>query len=157
MKNKDVVLVCVTPQLSCKTLICVGKALADEMNASVRILCAFPKYQCSNPNIGVLEELSAMAGEISAEMTVCFSNSPAESAAKYATAFAAVSVVTGMPGERSSNFITEFHTLLPNTPLSMVDSDGTAYSITTPEREQENFIAAKAQDHTSFKYSVIKL
>lgn len=145
MKKKGVVLVCVTPQLSCKRLIETGKAIADSEGASVRILSVFPKRQCYNPDLNALEALNEAAVKNNAAMTVCFSDSAEKSISQYASEPGTLKVVVGFPRENSSEFITKFHAIMPGIPLCMVDDDGTAYEITTDENSEEEIFAAKKQ------------
>jgi len=129
MQKNGVVLVCVTPQISCKKLIDAGAAIAAEKDAHVRIISVFPQRQCFNPDLNALEALNRAACEINAEMTVCFSDSPVDRVAEYAAEHRTVTVVAGFPKDGGCRFITELYALMPGMPLSMVDDDGTSYAV----------------------------
>jgi hypothetical protein len=62
-------------------------------------------------------------------MTVCFSDEPVKIALQYARGLSVLRVVTGFPREDCSSFITDFHRLMPEMMLCMVDDDRTAYEI----------------------------
>ncbi|NLO46310.1 MAG: hypothetical protein GX107_07455 [Clostridiales bacterium] len=129
MNKKNVVLVCVTPQLSCERLIYAGNLIAKREGASVRILSVFPKRQCYNPDKKALDFLNRVAADINAAMTVCFSDEPVKSVLQYAAEQGVIKVVTGFPRSEGSSFITDFHNQMPGMPLCMVDDDSTAYQI----------------------------
>lgn len=151
MRNKSVVLVCVTPQLSCKRLIEAGEAIAREEGASVRILSVFPKRQCYNPDLNALEHLNRAAAGINAAMTVCFNDDPVGCAMQYAAQPGVLKAVVGFPRGESSLFVEAFHRLMPEMPLSMVDDDGTAYEIAPADGHG---MAAKYEDLLSLTYKI---
>jgi len=130
MQKNGVVLVCVTPQVSCKKLIDAGAAIAAENNALVRIISVFPKRQCLCPDLDALETLNRAACDINAEMTVCFSDSPVERVSEYSREHRTVMIVSGFPKGDDNSFIMDLYALTPGMPLSMVDDDGTAYAVT---------------------------
>ncbi len=152
MKKRNVVLVCVTPQLSCKRLVEAGTAIARAADASVRILSVFPKRQCRNPDLNALEFLNRAAADTNAMMTVCFSDEPVDSALQYAGEGDTVKVVTGFPRDDSSSFVSEFHKRMPEMPLSMIDDDSTAYEI-APAASMKSRNAVKFQEYLSLTYN----
>ncbi|MCR5485045.1 MAG: universal stress protein [Clostridiales bacterium] len=154
MKKKGVVLVCVTPQVSCKRLIDVGAAVARDENAELMIVSAFPKNQSFNPDFNALEALNATAAEYNAEMTVCFSDAPVNSIKGYAMSKDAVMVIMGFPGNDSVGFVSEFHNAMPEMPLGMVDDDGTLYSISQKDSGFTCIYAADKRNLNSLTYTI---
>jgi len=155
MNKKNVVLVCVTPQLSCKRLIEAGAAIAKSEGASVRILSVFPKRQCYNPDRNALEFLNRSAADTNAAMTVCFSDEPVKIALQYAGEQGVKRVVTGFPRENSSSFINDFHRLMPEMPLCMVDDDCTAYEIAPAADETNDKATINYENYQSLTYKIL--
>lgn len=123
MKDKSCVLVCVTPQSECERLIKSGALLAKEKGVALEVLSVFHEKDGFCPNPAVLEELYSCAKEKNAQMSVYFNDSPAIVAAVHAKKKGAVDIVVGFPKERSTQFISAMHTLVPDIPISMVDVD----------------------------------
>lgn len=128
MKN-GVVLVCVTPQQSGRHLIACGRRFADEYGCTLRILSVLPQRQCFAPDLSVLESLNEAAHESGAEMTVCFSDSPAEKVREILRETNVEMLIAGFPGKHSTHFLQSLHEKAPEIPLWLVDSDGAAYTI----------------------------
>lgn len=128
MHKNSVVLVCVTPQQSSKHLIDCGLRLAQERGSSLRILSVLPQRQAFAPDLSVLEMLNSAAHEAGAEMTVCFSDSPAEKVCEIVRESDIEMLLAGFPGKHSTHFLQSLHEKLPALQLWLVDSDGTAYT-----------------------------
>ena len=129
MSKNGVVLVCVTPQHSCRHLIECGQRFAQQQNAALHILSVLPQRQSFAPDWSVLESLNEYAGEFGAEMTVTFSDCPSDSVLKTVSETGVCTLLTGFPGKNSTHFVFDLHGKIPQIPLWMVDSDGTAYTI----------------------------
>ena len=128
MSKNGVVLVCVTPQQSGKHLISCGRRLADERGCTLRILSVLPQRQSFAPDLSVLESLNDAARESGAEMTVCFSDSPADKVREILRETDAQMLIAGFPGKHSTHFLQSLHEKAPDVPLWLVDSDGAAYT-----------------------------
>ena len=128
MQKNGVILVCVTPQKSSKYLVEYGRRMADEYGCTLRILSVLPQKQCFAPDLSVLEALNDAARESGAEMTVCFSDSPADKVREIVQQTEPQMMLAGFPGKHSSQFLQALYEKLPAVPLWLVDCDGTAYS-----------------------------
>ena len=141
MSKNGVILVCVTPQRSCRKLIECGKRFAEQQQCTLRILSVLPQGQSFAPDLSALEALNACAGEFGAEMTVLFSDSPAERVFQAVRETPSCTVVTGFPGKNSTQFVLQLHEKLPQTPLWMVDQDGTAYTVGRAPKQESRVIS----------------
>lgn len=136
MTDNGVIIVCVTPQQSGKRLIACGRRLADERGCTLRIVSVLPQKQSFAPDLSVLESLNEAARESGAEMTVCFSDSPADKVREIVRETDVTMLLAGFPGKNSSHFLQSLHEKQPDLPLWLIDGDGTAYTISrtvTPE------------------------
>ena len=129
MANKHMILVCVTPQHTCRHLIRCGLRLAEEQDAEMRIVSVLPLRQSVAPDLAALDSLNDLARESGAEMTVAFSDDPSGSVSRMALECGASALLTGFPGKDSTHFVLSLHERIPHIPLWMADSDGTAYMI----------------------------
>ena len=129
MADNGVVLVCVTPQQSGKHLISCGRRFADERGCTLCILSVLPQKQSSAPDLSVLESLNDAARESGAEMTVCFSDSPADKVCEILRETDVNMVLAGFPGKHSTHFLQALHEKMPQLPLWLADADGAAYTI----------------------------
>ena len=135
MEKNSVVLVCVTPQQSGRHLIACGRRFADDRGCTLRILSVLPQRQSFSPDLSVLESLNDAARESGAEMTVCFSDSPADKVVEIIREANAQLLIAGFPGKHSTHFLQSLHEKVPDVPLWLVDSDGAAYTIGHAVRE----------------------
>lgn len=130
MKNQRTVLVCVTAQSSSENLIRTGKALAEKNSADLEIVSVVPlnsKHRKFDPQ--TLDRLHACSKEHGGEMAIYFSDDPIMTVCAHIAKRKPLTLVTGFPGEKSNNFISLIHLILPDVPISMVDSQGTIYNI----------------------------
>lgn len=124
------VMVCVTPQQSCRRLVEAGARIAKEEKLPLTVISVFKESSGFNANEGgALETLFASAGQFNASMDVFFSNSPALTVAVSAKRNNASTLVTGFPAEGSSGFIARIHEILPELPITMVDENSNEYKI----------------------------
>lgn len=134
MKNKKTVLVCVTAQSSSENLIRAGKALADKNSADLEIVSVIPiedEERKFDPE--ALDKLHVCAGKYGADIAVYFSDDPIMTVCAHMAKFKPMTLVTGFPGERSNNFISLIHLILPEIPISMVDPKGVIYNMLPSE------------------------
>lgn len=129
MASRPGILVCVTPQRSCRYLIACGQRLAEEQGADLRIVSILPLRQSVAPDLAALEALNEFAREFGAEMTVSFSDDPARSVSDMVRELHVSALLTGFPGKNSTQFVEALHKRIPHIPLWMADNDGTAYTI----------------------------
>ena len=129
MTKNGVVLVCVTPQQSGRHLIACGRRFADERGCTLRIMSVLPQRQSFAPDLSVLEALNDAARESGAEMTVCFSDSPADKVREIVRETDAQMLIAGFSGKHSTHFLQSLHKQAPDVPIWLVDSDGSAYTI----------------------------
>lgn len=146
MKNKACVLVCVTPQSQCETLIRSGSLIAQQYGVPLEVLSVFHERDGISPDPAVLEELYDCARRENAQMSVYFNDSPAILAAVIAKKKGAIDIVAGFPKERSTHFISTLHTLVPDIQISMVDIDdnGKIYRM-IPQNAQQSYEIVGAQ------------
>ena len=134
MNKQKTVLVCVTAQSSSENLIHSGKLLAEKNSAGLEVVSVIPienDYKDFNPQ--VLENLHAAARRHGGEIAVYFSDDPIMTVCAHIAKRKPLTIVTGFPGEKSNNFISLIHLLLPDIPVSMVDTEGTVYNILPSE------------------------
>ena len=137
MKQDRLVLVCVTAQQSSETLVKAGKLLSDKFGASLEVVSVLPIGESKNPvKPEILEKLYQSAKNEGGDMAVYFSNDPIITVSAHIAKRKPLTLVVGFPGEKSNNFISTIHLLLPDIPISMIDKDGTAYNILPFEKTQ---------------------
>lgn len=132
MKKEKTVLVCITPQESSKQLVKAGKALADKHEAKLEVVSVLPVQEKDRQykiETDIIEKLYQTAKSENGEMAVYFSDDPILTVCAHIAKREPVTLVVGFPGERSNNFISTIHLLLPDIPVSMVDVSGTIYNI----------------------------
>lgn len=134
MKNERTVLVCVTAQSSSENLIHAGKAMADKNRAELEIITVIPienEERKFDPE--ALDRLYCCAKKNGGEMAIYFSDDPIMTVCAHIAKHKPLTLVTGFPGEKSNNFISLIHLILPEIPISMVDSKGTVYNMLPSE------------------------
>ena len=137
MKQDRLVLVCVTAQQSSETLVKAGKHLSDKFGASLEVVSVLPIGESENPvKPEILEKLYQSAKNEGGDMAVYFSNDPIITVSAHIAKRKPLTLVVGFPGEKSNNFISTIHLLLPDIPISMIDKDGTSYNILPFEKTQ---------------------
>ncbi len=138
MKKEKTVLVCITPQESSTLLVKAGKALADKHGANLEVVSVLPFKKDGQYRIetDIIEKLYQTAKSENGEMAVYFSDDPILTVSAHIAKREPVTLVVGFPGERSNNFISTIHLLLPDVPISMVDIQGTIYNILPYEAMQ---------------------
>lgn len=130
MKNSRTVLVCVTPQPSSEVLVKAGRSLAEKSKAALEVVSVLPIADGENQiDCAALENIYQTARNQGGETAVYFSDDPTITLAAHIAKRRPLTIVTGFPGERSSNFISAIRLLLPDIPISMVDSEGNIYSM----------------------------
>lgn len=134
MKNDRTVLVCVTVQSSSENLIRAGKAMAEKNSADLEIVSVIPiedEERKFDPE--ALDRLYTCAKKHGGEMALYFSDDPIMTVCAHVAKLKPLTLVTGFPGEKSNNFISLIHLILPEVPISMVDPKGTVYNILPSE------------------------
>jgi K+-sensing histidine kinase KdpD len=132
MNKEKTVLVCITPQESSNLLVKAGKALADEHGAKLEVVSVLPFKEKNGQykvDPGVIEKLYQTAKSAGGEMAVYFSDEPMLTVSAHIAKREPITLVVGFPGEKSNNFISTIHLLLPDIPISMVDIQGVIYNI----------------------------
>ena len=139
MKKEKTVLVCITPQESSKLLVKAGRALADKYGANLEVVSVLPFIEKDGQHkieSDIIEMLYQTAKAEKGEMAVYFSDDPILTVSAHIAKREPETLVVGFPGERSNNFISTIHLLLPDIPISMVDTNGTIYNILPYEAMQ---------------------
>ncbi|MBQ7005410.1 MAG: hypothetical protein IJN68_03160 [Clostridia bacterium] len=130
MKTQRTVLVCVTAQSSSENLISAGKAIAEKHSAELEIVSVVPIENDEREfDPQVLDKLHTAARKYGGEIAVYFSDDPTMTVCAHIAKRKPVTLVVGFPGEKSNNFISLIHLILPDVPISMVDAKGTVYNI----------------------------
>lgn len=131
------VMVCVTPQQSCRRLIEAGARIAREENLPLSVISVFKESNAFNANEGgALENLFECAKKYDANMNIFFNDSPALVVAVCAKKHNASTLVTGFPAEGSSGFIARIHEILPELPITMVDGESSEYKIIPVDKDE---------------------
>ena len=135
--KQSCVMVCVTQQETCMRLIEAGARIAKEEKLPLSVISVFRESSGMNANDGgVLENLFACAQKYNASMNVFFNDSPALVVAVAAKKNHVSTLVTGFPAEGSSGFIARIHEILPDLPITMVDSESNEYKIIPYDKEE---------------------
>lgn len=125
--NENCVMVFVTPQNSCARLIEAGAQIAVNKNLKLIVVSVTDKFDSKTSDaLGNLYNLVKGSG---AEMKLYVNSEPVLTAAVAAKRYKTREIVTGFPGENSGMFINGLHSLIPDIPITMVDSKGTQYRI----------------------------
>jgi K+-sensing histidine kinase KdpD len=135
VRDKAVILVCVTGQRDCDRLIRAGRKIADQHHGSLQVLSVQPVSAGFETSCEELEYLRQTARDAKAEMTVYFNNDPALVAVSFVNKIRATHLVTGMAEAPVNGFIEIVHELLPKMPISMVAKDGMVYNICPPNMD----------------------
>ena len=137
MKQDRTVLVCVTAQQSSETLVKAGKLISDKFGAALEVVSVLPIGKSETPvKPEILEKLYQSAKNEGGDMAVYFSDDPIITVSAHIAKRKPLTLVVGFPGEKSNNFISTIHLLLPDIPISMIDKDGTSYNILPFEKSQ---------------------
>lgn len=134
MKNDRTILVCVTVQSSSENLIRAGKAMAEKNSAGLEVVSVVPiddENRQFDPE--ALDRLYTCTKNNGGEMAVYFSDDPTMTVCAHIAKRKPLSLVTGFPGEKSNNFISLIHLVLPEVPISMVDAKGMVYNMLPSE------------------------
>lgn len=130
-------MVCVTQQESCLRLIEAGARIAKEENLPLSVISVFRESKGMNANDGgLLENLFICAQKYNASMNVYFNDSPSLVVAVAAKKNNASTLVTGFPAQGSDGFIARIHEILPDLPITMVDSNSDEYKIISPDKDE---------------------
>ena len=139
MKKEKTVLVCITPQESSKQLVKSGRAIAEKHGAKLEVVSVLPLCQGDGEykiEPDTIEKLYQTARSEKGEMAVYFSDDPILTVSAHIAKRKPLTLVVGFPGERSNNFVSAIHLLLPDIPVSMVDARGVIYNILPYEAMQ---------------------
>ena len=139
MKKEKTVLVCITPQESSKQLVKSGRAIAEKHGAKLEVVSVLPLCQGDGEykiEPDIIEKLYQTARSEKGEMAVYFSDDPILTVSAHIAKRKPLTLVAGFPGERSNNFVSAIHLLLPDIPVSMVDTRGVIYNILPYEAMQ---------------------
>lgn len=140
--QKRCIMVCVTPQAACERLIAAGARIAAEADLPLTVMSVFhAKAGLDAASGAALERLYAVAQAQDAAMQIYFNDDPDLVTAVAAKKSGAATLVTGFPAAGSSNFIARVHALLPDTPITMVDTDGSEYRLHAPQRKPGSVIS----------------
>lgn len=139
MKKEKTVLVCITPQESSKQLVKAGRAIAQKHGANLEVVSVLPLMEKNgqyNFQAETVEKLYQTAKREKGEMAIYFSDDPILTVSAHIAKRKPITLVAGFPGEGSNNFVSAIHLLLPDIPISMVDTKGTIYNILPYEAMQ---------------------
>ena len=137
MNERSNVLVCVTPQESSKNLIEAGRILAEKNDSELQVITVLPLNGETQKDCGqMLDALFQTVQKAKGEMAVYFSDDPALTIAAHMAKTKPIVLVVGFPGEKSNNFVSLIHLLVPETPISMVDNDKRIYNMLPFEENQ---------------------
>lgn len=128
MDKDKLVLVCVTAQRSSENLVKAGKDIAEKSKAALEVVSVLPLIQ-NGENNQIIEELFQLSKSYGGEMAVYFNDDPTLTVSAHIAKRKPLTIVTGFPGENSNDFINLIHALFPETPISMVNSEGTVYNM----------------------------
>lgn len=116
------VLACITPQESCRHIIEAAAQLAANLGTDLQVVTIQPKKQDAKRRAQDMKTLCALASRTGFEISVRYSDHPANSVAAAARECGAVHIFTGMPAG-STDFVGKLSVLLEHVPISLVSSD----------------------------------
>ena len=135
MNSERLVLVCVTAQKSSKGLVKAGKTIAESSNASLEVVSVLPTGNEDNRiDTDVIEKLYQLSKNCGGDMAVYFNDNPILTVTAHIAKRKPLTIVTGFPGENSNDFIDLIRAVFPDTPISMVGTDGTIYNMLPQEK-----------------------
>ena len=135
MNSERLVLVCVTAQKSSKGLVKAGKTIAESSNAALEVVSVLPINNKDNKNdTDIKEKLHQLSKSYGGDMAVYFSDDPFLTVSAHIAKRKPLTIVTGYPGENSNDFINLIRAVFPDTPISMVGTDGTIYNMLPQEK-----------------------
>ena len=135
MNSERLVLVCVTAQKSSKGLVKAGKTIAESSNASLEVVSVLPTSNEDNRiDTDVIEKLYQLSKNCGGDMAVYFNDNPILTVTAHIAKRKPLTIVTGFPGENSNDFIDLIRAVFPDTPISMVCTDGTIYNMLPQEK-----------------------
>ena len=135
MNSDRLVLVCVTAQKSSQSLVKAGKNIAEVSKAALEVVSVLPINNKDNKiDTDIIEKLYQLSKSYSGDMAVYFSDDPILTVTAHIAKRKPLTIVTGFPGENSNGFIDLIHSLFPEIPVSMVDSEGTVYNMLPQEK-----------------------
>lgn len=126
--KKPSVLVCVTGQYDCDRLIREGYNTAVQNNWELHVLMVQKPVKDYAFLGAEAEYLYRVTKEHGSDMTLMFSDSPAETAADYAKSIHAKQLVTGMPDGSPNSFVDTISTLAPHLPIKVVSKENMVYT-----------------------------
>ncbi|MGN0558586.1 MAG: hypothetical protein ACI4IS_03940 [Acutalibacteraceae bacterium] len=126
--KKPSVLVCVTGQYDCDRLIREGYNTAVEQNLELHVLMVHKPISDYAFLGAEAEYLYRVTKELGSDMTLMFSDNPAQTAVDYAKSIHAKQLVTGMSDGSPNNFVYTVSTLAPHLPIKMVSKDNIVYT-----------------------------
>ncbi len=137
MNDNRTVLVCVTAQPSSGTLVRAGEIISEKSGAKLEVVSVLPIGKDEKPiDPEVIENLYQTAKNSGGDMALYFSENPIITLCAHITKKKPISLVVGLPGENSNNFVALIRMLLPDIPISMIDKKGTAYNMLPSEAAQ---------------------
>lgn len=139
MNKERPVLVCVTAQQSSEKLVKAGKKIAEKYSSTLEVVSVLPVNRQNNKSESeIIERLYQLSVSYGGEMAVYFNDDPTLTVSAHIAKRKPLTIVTGFPGENSNDFIDLIHALFPETPISMVDAEGTIYNIMPSEKTTIN-------------------
>lgn len=135
MENNLIVLVCITPQLSCEKLICCGKELAGKLGCELCVVTALKKEE--NPKIisNALKILNALSKVTECNIDIIYGNHSAKTLGSYINKVNPCHILIGNPVE-GGRFFEEFMSNSYNAPVSIVgDNKQILYTLPTTHFE----------------------
>ncbi len=134
MKDKNMVLVCVTAQASSEKLVKAGEIISKKLGGKLEVVSVLPISKENRPfDPSVIEALHSLARKGGGDMALYFSDDPVITLCAHIGKRKPATIVVGFPGENSNNFVSFIHLLLPDIPISMVNGDSVIYNILPQE------------------------
>ncbi len=134
MKDKNMVLVCVTAQASSEKLVKAGEIISKKIGGKLEVVSVLPLTKKEETIVpAIIEKLHSLARQADGDMAIYFSDDPVITLCAHIGKRKPSTIVVGFPGENSNNFVSFIHLLLPDIPISMVNNDSVVYNILPQE------------------------
>lgn len=129
MARKQIFTACVTGQYSCERIVRAAKAIADNHDAGLTVVSVMSEACMSDPTsteyrqqMEALDYLHSVCREVSAEMTVLYSDNPVLAVSEYIKYKRIKHIVTGMP-DANDGFIGKISAILPKVAFTAIPID----------------------------------
>ena len=115
--KKESIVVCITPRIGCRGLIEAALDIATREERPLSVVTVLPRVQTAPERARALIALDSLSKTVGVDMTIYYSDRPADVVAAHVWGGGAAQVVTGLPGNGSRGFAERLAMLLSGVPV----------------------------------------